>query len=251
MSSQTFAANIGKIMPDWTANISTFEYELKQLQESLKIPGLAYTIVKNGTPLSTNSFGDELPGVEEDMLARPFLTTSTLEVKSLSNSVNQTAVDLNVDDVQKYLINLTSRSVSNDASMEKLQCSSKLLSEVEPTLALDWLEQKLQEHAVIWCYHQGKSTNSGALLLFFPRERLSLFILANANSLNTPFQLNLGNVSRSPFALSFLRLFIFSQPNLPIVQRNNLLTPAHSKRKMILEGYDFSDELLAQGLIDN
>ena len=57
----------------------------------------------------------------------------------------------------------------------------------------------------------------------YPARNLSLFVLANANVLSDPFRLLMGDVSKSPFAMSFLRLFAFSTPGQPLP----MLRPDH------------------------
>jgi hypothetical protein len=58
---------------------------------------------------------------------------------------------------------------------------------------------------VIW--HHGALEEFSSLYLKLPRQRLTLLLLANSGELSARFNLNAGNITDSPFARLFLRLF--------------------------------------------
>jgi hypothetical protein len=60
---------------------------------------------------------------------------------------------------------------------------------------------------LVW--HFGLITDSySSLILKVPEKKLTLILLANSDGLSAPFNLAQGDVTKSVFALSFLRLFL-------------------------------------------
>jgi CubicO group peptidase (beta-lactamase class C family) len=70
---------------------------------------------------------------------------------------------------------------------------------------LGWFVQSYRGQRVVW--HFGVVPNAySSLIIKLPERNLTLILLANSDRLNTPFQLQLGDVSRSLFATLFLKL---------------------------------------------
>jgi CubicO group peptidase (beta-lactamase class C family) len=71
---------------------------------------------------------------------------------------------------------------------------------------LGWFVQTYRTQPVVW--HFGYVPNAySALIIKLPARRLTLILLANSDALVAPYQLSLGDVSKSVFANLFLRLF--------------------------------------------
>jgi CubicO group peptidase (beta-lactamase class C family) len=76
---------------------------------------------------------------------------------------------------------------------------------VFPT-GLGWFVQTYRGEPVIW--HFGLIPNAySSLIVKLPSKHLTLIILANSDGLSSPYQLDLGDVTRSVFATLFLRLY--------------------------------------------
>lgn len=72
---------------------------------------------------------------------------------------------------------------------------------------LGWFVQTYNGERVVW--HFGAMANaSSSLILHVPSRRLTLVLLANSDGLNTTGSLGSGDVTVSPFARLFLRLFL-------------------------------------------
>lgn len=72
---------------------------------------------------------------------------------------------------------------------------------------LGWFVQTYNGERVVW--HFGAIPNaSSSLMLHVPSRRLTFVLLANSDGLNTPASLSGGDVTVSPFARLFLRLFL-------------------------------------------
>jgi len=74
---------------------------------------------------------------------------------------------------------------------------------------LGWFVQEYQGLKLYW--HYGQWWQFSALILKVPDRNLTLLLLANSDGLSTPFGLGGGNVLNSPFASTFLRLFVFEE----------------------------------------
>lgn len=72
---------------------------------------------------------------------------------------------------------------------------------------LGWFVQAYNGERIVW--HYGLAPNSfSSLVLKVPGRRLTLILLANSDGLSSSFALSEGNVTSSPFARLFLRLFL-------------------------------------------
>ena len=72
---------------------------------------------------------------------------------------------------------------------------------------LGWFVQSYKGERVVW--HFGIVPNAySSLYLKIPSRRISVILLANSDGLSSPFQLQLGDVTRSLFANLFLKSFL-------------------------------------------
>jgi CubicO group peptidase (beta-lactamase class C family) len=72
---------------------------------------------------------------------------------------------------------------------------------------LGWFVQSYRGERLVWQF--GLIPNAySSLILKLPARRLTFILLANSDGLNSPFQLESGDVTRSLFATLFLRLAI-------------------------------------------
>ena len=72
---------------------------------------------------------------------------------------------------------------------------------------LGWFTQNYQGVKLVW--HNGQWSTFSALYLKVPEKNLTFILLANSGALSTPFGLgSTGDVTKSPFALTFLRMFV-------------------------------------------
>jgi len=152
----------------------------------------------------------------------------------------------------KFLTALDRDALLAPASLARLKVPSSSSTGKPLPVSLGWFSQVVQGERLVWSFGQDDPEHSGALLLRVPERNLSVFILANSNLLSDPFRLLMGDVSKSPFAMSFLRLFAFSKPGQPL-QRPTRNAPDLDSQLTTLEAnnrYRWKDELLGWGLID-
>ena len=72
---------------------------------------------------------------------------------------------------------------------------------------LGWFVQTYRGERIVW--HYGLVPNAySSLVLKVPSRRMTVILLANSDGLSAPFQLHLGDVTRSIFANLFLRLIV-------------------------------------------
>lgn len=73
-------------------------------------------------------------------------------------------------------------------------------------MGLGWFVQPYRAQKVVW--HFGNITNGySSLIIRVPSLDLTFILLANSDRLTGPYQLQQGDVTKSPFAALFLRLF--------------------------------------------
>ena len=71
---------------------------------------------------------------------------------------------------------------------------------------LGWFIQRIDGTAVVW--HYGQWSQYSALYIKVPERHLTLILLANSGALGDAFPLADGNVMVSPFARTFIGLFL-------------------------------------------
>ncbi len=70
-----------------------------------------------------------------------------------------------------------------------------------------WFVQHYNGEKVVWQFGAGEDASS-SLMITLPRRGLTLILMANSDRLVRPFSLDEGDVSLSPFARMFLKLFV-------------------------------------------
>jgi hypothetical protein len=80
---------------------------------------------------------------------------------------------------------------------------------------LGWFVQDHQGKRLIW--HYGQWPTFSSLILKVPERRLTLILLANSTGLSAPFRMAEGDVLNSPFALAFLRTFVWEDEHKKIL----------------------------------
>ncbi|TDF41995.1 hypothetical protein EYS14_03920 [Alteromonadaceae bacterium M269] len=152
----------------------------------------------------------------------------------------------NVNEMTHYFKALDKGVLLRPESMQRLVNPSRSTQGTKLPVSLGWFAQKVQGQDIVWSFGQDDPDHSGALWVYLPKHHLTLFILANANTLSDPFRLLMGDARKSPFAMSFMRNFVFSAPGQPIP----LMLPAKNKEARTDNGYDFSNEWVAHALVD-
>ena len=72
--------------------------------------------------------------------------------------------------------------------------------------ALGWFSQPYGAARLVW--HYGYWAQFSALYLKIPDRELTLILLANSGELSAPFPMGKGDVTKSTFARTFLRMFV-------------------------------------------
>ena len=74
--------------------------------------------------------------------------------------------------------------------------------------AIGWFAQTYNGEPIVWQFGLAQNASS-SLILKVPGRGLTLIMLANSDGLARPFSLAAGDVTDSPFARQFLRLFVY------------------------------------------
>ena len=155
-------------------------------------------------------------------------------------------------DMGAFLAALDRGALLQATSLARLASPSRALDGTPLPVSLGWFAQTVQGQRVLWSFGQDDPEHSGALLVRFPDRNLSLFVLANTNVLSDPFRLFMGDVTKSPFAMSFLRLFAMSGRGEPL-RRPERGDPTIEHVLVELESagrYQYRDELIGWALVD-
>lgn len=72
---------------------------------------------------------------------------------------------------------------------------------------IGWFVQRYNGEKVVWQFGEGEDASS-SLMITLPNRRLTLIVMANSDRMVRSFSLEEGDVSRSPFARVFLKLFV-------------------------------------------
>jgi CubicO group peptidase (beta-lactamase class C family) len=131
-------------------------------------------------------------------------TPSSIAVTGLDGS---TGLISTARDLGEFLVSLE-REVPLRAGTLQAMWSPFVTSAGQPTpTGLGWFVQQHNGMRVVWQFgtlpHGG-----GALLVSVPERRLALVLLANSDRLNAPYALTEGDLTRSPFARTFLSFFL-------------------------------------------
>ncbi len=156
-------------------------------------------------------------------------------------------------DMGEFLTALERGELLEPASLARLDAPSQSTTGKPLPVSLGWFSQTVQGERLVWSFGQDDPEHSGALLLRVPERNLSLFILANSNVLSDPFRLLMGDISKSPFAMSFLRLFVSrslgSRLSVPLGALPTSTAGLPRSRQQHAR-YSWEDEMLGWGLID-
>ncbi len=147
----------------------------------------------------------------------------------------------NVDNMGRVLQALLSGKADGIEPIQRLAEPARSRYGKALPVSLGWFTQEILGQRALWSFGHDDPDHSGALLMLLPEQELGLFILANDNRLSDPFRLLMGDLRKSPFAMAFLRLMVFSDPGNPLPPATiDTVTP-----KVKTQG----DERIARGLV--
>ena len=130
-------------------------------------------------------------------------TRSELPDKKIDAS---TGVVSSVRDLALYDRALDEQRLLRPDAMSAMWSNVTVAGTARPT-GLGWFVQTYNGEKVVW--HFGYAPDAfSSLIVKIPARHLTLILLANSDGLSAPFNLADGDISASPFAVAFLRLFI-------------------------------------------
>ena len=114
----------------------------------------------------------------------------------------------NVADLAKYDVAIDRHTLIKAKTQERAWTPAVSADGAALPYGLGWFNQKYQGLRLIW--HHGYWPDSfSSLYLKVPEKNITFILLANSDGLSAPFRLGGGDVTRSAFANSFLRIFVF------------------------------------------
>ena len=116
-------------------------------------------------------------------------------------------------DLAKFDIAMDRNLIVSEGSKEAM--FRPTVSDAGRTLpyGMGWFVQECEGMRLVW--HYGHQPTYSSLILKVPQEGLTLILLANSDGLSASFNLGGGDVLESPFAATFVRLFIDGETIVP------------------------------------
>jgi hypothetical protein len=113
----------------------------------------------------------------------------------------------NVKDLSRYAIALQNHSLISDKSHNVIESPTRTRDGKVLPYGIGWFTQDFADTRLVW--HYGYGNGSSALLLRVPAQKLALILLANSDNMSGSTRLGYGDVLDSPFAIAFLKHFVF------------------------------------------
>jgi len=111
-----------------------------------------------------------------------------------------------VQDLARFDAALLNNALLAPATRDAAWTQSYANGEPLPT-GLGWFVQNYHDEPIVWQFGMTRGGHS-ALIVKAPNRGLTFIVLANSDGLTAPFALESGNLTTSPFATLFLRLFL-------------------------------------------
>jgi CubicO group peptidase (beta-lactamase class C family) len=143
-------------------------------------------------------------------LAKPYRLQGTETVRGLypSRGISAAAgLVSNVLDLVKYDAAVDAHTLVRAETQERAWTPASTPEGKKLPYGLGWFVQSHEEMRLVWHYGYWPESFS-SLYLKLPERKVALILLANSDGLSAPFFLGAGDVMRSPFANSFLRVFV-------------------------------------------
>jgi CubicO group peptidase (beta-lactamase class C family) len=142
-------------------------------------------------------------------LAKPYRLQGTATVRGLypPRGISAAAgLVSNVLDLVKYDAAVDGHTFVRAETQERAWTPASTPDGKKLPYGLGWFIQSYEGIRLVWHYGYWPESFS-SLYLKLPERKIALILLANSDGLSAPFVLGAGDVTRSPFASSFLRIF--------------------------------------------
>jgi CubicO group peptidase (beta-lactamase class C family) len=115
----------------------------------------------------------------------------------------------NVQDLARYAVALNEHSLISDRAHELMESPAVTRDGRPLPYGIGWFTQDFAGTRLVW--HYGYGAGSSALLLRVPATKSALVVLANSDNMSGSTRLGYGDVLDSPFAVAFLKHFVFAR----------------------------------------
>jgi CubicO group peptidase (beta-lactamase class C family) len=113
----------------------------------------------------------------------------------------------NVKDLSRYAIALQNHSLISRESHDVIESPTRTRDGRALPYGIGWFTQEFAGTRLVW--HYGYGNGSSALLLRVPARKITLIVLSNSENMSESTRLGYGDVLDSPFAIAFLKHFVF------------------------------------------
>jgi len=140
----------------------------------------------------------------------------TAKNKDIKNSGKLNNYLSSVSDLSEFSMAIDNNRLFKDLNSADLMFRPVYLKNGERSpMGIGWFIQFYKDKKFAWSFGQGK--NYSSLIIKSLSDSLSLIVLSNSENLNAPFKLQKGDIIASPFAVEFLKTFIFHLDTIPKV----------------------------------
>ena len=143
-------------------------------------------------------------------LAKPYRLDGAVTVRSIypPRGISAAAgLVSNVIDLAKYDLAINAHTLVRAETQGRAWTPATTFDGRKLPYGLGWFVQSHEGARLVWHYGYWPESFS-SLYLKLPERKLALLLLANSDGLSAPFSLGGGDVTRSAFAGSFLRIFV-------------------------------------------
>ena len=190
----------------------------------------------------------------EELLRRDILDPAGMTWRPSPHLGAHAGLVSTVDDMARFAMALDEGLLLGPQRLAALATPSVSSTGRVLPIGLGWFAQTVQGRNVAWSYGQDDPDHSGALLLRVPDRGFTCVLLASSNVISDPFRLLMGDVRKSPFAMAFLRNFVFSPAGHPLsapewgVPAPQIATDL-DRLEASSPGYRYADEILSNAIV--
>jgi len=121
-----------------------------------------------------------------------------------------------IDDLVRYTNNYDQNTLISRMSYEKITTPMRLNDGSISPYGLGWFTEQFAGKKIHW--HYGQAENYAALFIRVPETGYTFIFLSNANGPSEALRLGAGGIWESPFAVAFLRHYVFPADKKALLQ---------------------------------
>ncbi len=153
-----------------------------------------------------------------------------------------------IGDLVKYTNSYDDNKLITAANYTKITTPQVLSDGSVSPYGLGWFTEEFEGKKIHW--HYGHADSYASLFIRVPESRYTFILLANSNAPSEALRLGSGRIWQSPFVISFLKHYIFSQKGRKSIDWGSNLTdiPKRYRQSNETERHLMMEEIAGQSL---